>query len=70
MPVTSAIEMCGISNQACCNYYEYFENLVADNVSENIEKNRGGGKMSLWRLMNQNLALGSIIEAIMSKVHG
>lgn len=38
MPVTSAVEMCNISNQSACDYYEYFENLVADEISDTIGK--------------------------------
>ena len=33
LPVTSAAIFCGISQQTACNYYSYFENLVADKVA-------------------------------------
>lgn len=30
--------MCNICNQSACDYYEYFENLVADEISDTIGK--------------------------------
>lgn len=43
VPVTSATNLCGVSAQAACYYYSYFENLVADLVAEHQEKIGGQG---------------------------
>lgn len=67
-PVTSAVEMCNVSNQSACDYYEYFENLVADEISDTIGKI--GGKTSLSKLTSLNLDQGNIIEGTKSKEHG
>lgn len=44
IPVTSTIEMMEVSNQTGCDYYSFFENMVADEISDYIQKI--GGKTS------------------------
>lgn len=43
VPVTSATNLCGVSDQKACEYYAYFGNLVADLIADHHDKIGGPG---------------------------
>lgn len=64
MPVTSITVMLNISSKTACDYYSFFEKLVADEISETIQK-IGGAKchcrnwrIKIWKKKIQQGALG------------